>query len=77
MTKTIATSTTCGPCTVLKNKIKQLNLTVEVKELSTENMDWFIKHSIKSVPRLVIEDGDNVEIIQGIDDIIAAIQKSS
>jgi hypothetical protein len=38
-------------------------------------MSWFIKHGIKSVPRLVIEDGDNVEIIQGIDDIVERLKE--
>ena len=74
--KTLATSKTCGPCMVLKNKITALNLEVVVKDFTIEeDKEFFTKHSIRSVPRLVIEDGDDVEIIQGMDEIIEAIKK--
>jgi glutaredoxin len=76
MKKTLATSQICGPCHVLKNTLQKLNIEVETKDfINPENMSWFIKHGIKSVPRLVIEDGDNVEIIQGIDDIVERLKE--
>ena len=75
MTLTLLTSTTCGPCTVLKNKLKTLKLEVNTKDYSNpEDKEFFIKHNIRSVPRLVVEDSDNVEIIQGIDDIVERIK---
>jgi glutaredoxin len=74
-TKTIATSPTCGPCHMLKSKIEKLGLSVNIKDYSDPaNHEWFVKHNIKTVPRLVIEDEENVEIIQGIDEIIEAIK---
>jgi len=74
MSITLLTSKTCGPCTVVKNKLKALNIEVDIKDFSIpEDQEIFRKHSIKSVPRLLIEDGDNVEIIQGIDDIVQRI----
>lgn len=75
MTKTLLTSSQCGPCTVLKNKLNTLKLEVVTKDYSIEeHKKFFTKHNIRSVPRLVIEDGDNVEIIQGIEEIIERIK---
>lgn len=72
----LATSATCGPCYTLKNRIEKENVTVEIKDYTNpENIEWFKKHGIRAVPRLVIEDGDNVEIIQGMDDIMEALKK--
>lgn len=76
MSITLLTSKTCGPCTVVKNKLKALNLEVDTKDFTiAEDQEIFRKHNIKSVPRLLVEDGDNIEIIQGIDDIVDAIKK--
>jgi hypothetical protein len=73
----LTTSAQCGPCHMLKAKIKMENLKVEVKDFADPiNIDFFRKHKIKAVPRLVVEDGDNVEIIQGMDDIIKAIKEN-
>jgi glutaredoxin len=74
---TLATSQTCGPCHLLKNKINLQNLEVEIKDFSDpENIEWFRKHQIRAVPRLVIEDenGDTVDVIQGTEDILEAIK---
>jgi hypothetical protein len=60
---------------MLKSKLKALELEVETKDYSNpEDRDFFKKHDIRSVPRLVVENGDDVEIIQGIEEIIAAIK---
>lgn len=74
MTKILATSKTCGPCFALKNKIEKLGLNVEIREFSPDHLEWFNKHGIRAVPRLVVEDGDNVKIIQGAEDIIQELQ---
>ena len=61
---------------VVKNKLKDLKLEVDVKDYSdTETHEVFKKYGIKSVPRLVVEDENGVTVIQGCDDIIAAIKK--
>lgn len=74
--KTLATSSTCGPCMVIKKKLQALQIEVPVKDASkVEDHEFFKKHNIKSVPRLVIEDGDEVTIIQGYDDIISELEK--
>ena len=74
--KTLATSKNCGPCSMLKNKLNSLKLEVDVKDFTIdEDKEFFTKHNIRSVPRLVIEDGDDVDIIQGMDEIIEAIKK--
>ena len=73
--KTLATSKTCGPCMVLKNKIKSLNLEVDIKAFTIEDdREFFLKHNLRAVPRVVVEDGDTVEIIQGMDEIIEALK---
>lgn len=75
-TKTVLTSSTCGPCKMLKNKLLKLEgLVYESKDYGIkEDQEFFKTHNIRSVPRLVIEEDGKVEIIQGIDDIIKAIQ---
>lgn len=74
-TKTLATSKYCGPCCVLKNKLNALKLSVVTKDYSIkEDQPFFHDYNIRAVPRLVVVDGDKVELIQGIDDIIKAIQ---
>jgi len=76
MKLTLLTNSTCGPCFMLKNKIEAKKMKVETKCFSDpDNIEFFRKHEIKSVPRLVVEDGDKVEIIQGMDDIIAKISQ--
>ncbi len=76
MKLTLLTNNNCGPCFMLKNKIEAKKLKVEAKCFSDpDNIEFFRKHEIKSVPRLVVEDGDNVEVIQGMDDIIAKISQ--
>lgn len=76
--KTLLTNVSCGPCSVVKSKLAKLGLTVDTKDFSIdEDREFFYKHGIKSVPRLVIEDGDNVEIIQGIDDIVQRIAETT
>ena len=59
----------------LKKKLDELGLVVGVKCFSPENRDWFVKHRILHVPRLIIEDkeGKLIQIIQGEKEIIQAI----
>lgn len=73
--KILLTSLTCGPCYALKNKLKTLNIQVETKDYTIpEDRELFIKHNIKSVPRLLVIDGDNIEVVQGTEEIIEAIK---
>jgi hypothetical protein len=76
MKKILLTSTTCGPCHVLKNRIKNLGLEVETKNFPDET-EIFKKYAVKSLPSLLIydeEDDTKFELIQGMDDIIARIK---
>jgi predicted thioredoxin/glutaredoxin len=77
MKLTLLTNKNCGPCFVLKNKLKNKELEVETLCFSDpDTHEFFKKHNIKSVPRLVIEDGENVTVVDGVDDIFAEIEKS-
>ena len=62
---------------VLKRKLQELKIEVETKDFTVkEEQEIFFKHNVKSVPRLVVEDDENgVSIIQGYDDIIAALKE--
>jgi glutaredoxin len=74
---TLLTSAQCGPCFMLKNKLKAKGL--EVKTLcfsDPANHEFFRKHEVKSVPALVVEDESSVHIVRGIDDIIEEIEKN-
>lgn len=73
----LVTSQTCGPCFVLRKRIKDEKIKVEEKEYS-ENNDFFTKYEIRSVPRLLImEDDEVVESVQGSDDIINRIKEEN
>jgi glutaredoxin len=76
--KTLATSPSCGPCNVLKNRLTKLGISVENRSFDPDTSEWFAKHNIKSVPRLVVENDETGEarIIQGIDDIIEELQSN-
>jgi thioredoxin-related protein len=71
----LATAKFCGPCAQLKNKLKTASLEVDSMELES-NIEFFQKHGIKSVPRLVVlnENDELIETIQGMDDIITKIK---
>lgn len=73
----LASADWCGPCYGLKKRIERENLSskVEIKDMGAD-VSFFEKHNIKSVPTLVITDGENnVEFVQGVEDIFKAISK--
>lgn len=74
--KVLLTSSTCGPCHMLKNRLEKEKLTVETKTYNDpDDREFFIEHKIKSVPRLVIiDEDDKIEIVQGMDEIVEAIK---
>lgn len=70
--KTLATSKTCGPCHALKARLEKSEISVNIKSLNAaENIPWFREKNIKSVPTLIIEDDQEVELdrISGAEDI--------
>ena len=72
----LASATWCGPCQVLKSRLKSENLidSVEVKD-SDVDIAFFRENNIKSVPRLLVFDGDKVtDIVQSIEDIVKRIK---
>lgn len=73
---TLATNNTCGPCFALKSRLGKMGLAVEIKSMNDpENIQWFRDHGIKSLPCLVVETDDTVELVLGSDDIVERIQK--
>lgn len=74
----LLTSAQCGPCHVLKNRLKAKNLEIENLCFSDPaNHEIFKKYEVKSVPALVVEDDTSVHIVRGIDDIVEEIEKNS
>ncbi len=74
MKKTLALSETCGICFTIKRRLEKENLKVDIK-YRKDDAKWFDHHGVRDTPRLVIEDGGWVEIIQGMDEIVEAIKK--
>ena len=71
----VASSSTCGPCHMLKNLIKTNNIEVEIKDYTKpEDIPFFKEYAIKAVPRLVIIEDGTYETIQGVSDIIEALK---
>ena len=73
----LASASFCGPCKLLKTKIDREGLTVDIKQLEDE-LEFFKQHSIKTVPRLLVFNGDElVETITGSDDIFQRIKSEA
>ena len=72
----LASATWCGPCQVLKSRLKSENLidSVVVKDVDVD-ITFFRENNIKSVPRLLVFEGDKVtDIVQSIEDIVKRIK---
>ena len=71
----LATANFCGPCQLLKRKISDEKLEVEMVEMES-NMDLFKKYNVKAVPRLLVIENDELkESVQGMEDIIKKIKE--
>ena len=71
----LATANFCGPCQLLKRKISDEKLEVEMVEMES-NMDLFKKYNVKAVPRLLVIENDELkESVQGMGDIIKKIKE--
>jgi len=72
----LATTATCGPCFAIKSKLKSMGLTVDIMELNGDNIEFFKKHSVTTVPRLLVFDGETLaDTIQGMENIIKKIKE--
>jgi thioredoxin-like negative regulator of GroEL len=74
----LASATWCGPCQVVKSRLKSENLTdkIEIKDVDVD-IEFFKEYNVKSVPRLLaIEDNKVVDIIQGAEDIVKYIKEN-
>jgi glutaredoxin len=71
----LATSKFCGPCHLIKRKLQDDNLEVETIDME-ENTDKFRHYGVRSVPRLLVVENEEVtEVIQGSDEIIKTIKE--
>jgi|DEB0MinimDraft_12_1074336.scaffolds.fasta_scaffold00067_3 glutaredoxin len=55
----LATSKFCGPCKLLKSEFEKKGIDIEYKD-SIEDVNFFIENKIKSVPTLVLINGDKI-----------------
>jgi thioredoxin-like negative regulator of GroEL len=65
----------CGPCTMLKNKLKASELQVDTIQADDEP-EFCVKYGVKSIPTLVVIDGDSFELVKGSEDIINTIKEN-
>ncbi len=73
--KILLTASWCGPCHMLKSKLKAQEIEVEKLELD-ENMDTAKKYRIKSIPTLlVIEEDESFYTVTGSEDIIEELKR--
>jgi glutaredoxin len=71
----LATSKFCGPCHLIKRKLQDDNLEVETIDME-EDTDKFRHYGVRSVPRLLVVENEEVtEVIQGSDEIIKTIKE--
>ena len=71
----LASASFCGPCQMLKTRIDEENLTVEIKNMEDE-IEFFRQHDIKTVPRLLVLKGDELlDTVSGSDQILQRIRQ--
>jgi glutaredoxin len=63
----IATSTICGPCKILKNRLTELKIPFNLKDMFIDR-EFFAEHGIRSVPTLIIPETEEKFI--GFDQIM-------
>lgn len=71
-TPILATSKFCGPCKILKSEFEKQGINVEYKD-SVADVNFFIENKIKSVPTLVLVNGDK---IVGAEAIMASLKEN-
>ena len=69
----LATSEFCAPCASVKAFAAKNNLDLTIKEMS-EDTDFFVEHSIRSVPTLVVEDVSGIKKYTGAANIFEYLQ---
>jgi glutaredoxin-related protein len=71
-TPILATSKFCGPCKILKSEFEKQGINIEYKD-SVADVNFFIENKIKSVPTLVLVNGDK---IVGAEAIMASLKEN-
>lgn len=69
------TASWCGPCQMLKDRLAKENLHVECVDVSTD-FSACREYSVRNIPALVVENGDSVETIKGIEEIFKIIKEN-
>ena len=72
----LTTAEWCGPCKGVKEQISKNNYDVEIKDFDNDK-EFFKDHGIKTVPTLLVFDGDNlVSKVNGTDAILNVIKEN-
>ena len=69
MSKKLITAVWCAPCRMLKTRLAEANIEVDLVD-ADENADYIKEMGVRSVPTLVIEDGDKLTIISKYEKIV-------
>lgn len=70
------TATWCTNCTPVKKKIEEKDLKVQMLDLDQFPQDAR-RYGIRGLPTLVIEEGDEVELVVGAEKILAVLEESN
>jgi len=65
----------CAPCKVLKAELEAQNLEVETV-IAEDNQELVKSYGVRSVPTLVVDNGAEIELVSGSDQIINVIKNN-
>ncbi len=71
---TLASSQFCGPCKVIKDRIKELNLDVTIRDMEFD-IEFFKQAAIRSVPMLFVDGGEQDVVLKGAGEILEYLNK--
>jgi thioredoxin 1 len=72
----LLTASWCGPCHALKNRLEKQNISVDLVDIDQEK-ELVQKYSVRSVPTLLVIDGESCEKVNGSEEIVAKILANS
>ena len=70
--KKLITASWCGPCKLLKAEIESRDLSVETLQ-AEDNQELAKEFGIRSVPTLLVQNGDDYDLIIGNDKILEVL----
>lgn len=77
MTRTILSGSWCGPCQMLKQRLKDQNIDIPILDIDdTEGRELVTKYKVRSIPTLLEVEEDKHFLYVGPDDILERLTKN-